>query len=403
VPLSDIKIRNAKPAEKPVRLFDERGLYLEVSPAGGKWWRLKYRFAGKEKRLSLGVYPDVSLKDARDSREECRRMLAGSVDPSENRKARKSASSDRASNSFEVVTREWFAKFSPGWAVSHSGRILEFFERDVFPWLGDRTISDVTAKDLLGVIRRIEGRGALDTAHRARGRCGQVLRYAVATGRCDRDPSVDLRGALPAAKGGHFAATTEPAKLAGILRAMDGYQGDVAVRCALRLAPLVFVRPGELRAAKWKDIDFDAAEWRYVVTKTKVSHIVPLSRQAITILRELEPLTSSGSYVFPGARTRLRPMSDNAILAAMRRMGIGKEEMSGHGFRAVARTILDEVLGFRPDYIEHQLAHAVRDPNGRAYNRTAHLAERKKMMQEWADYLDKLKAGAAIVSLDQRA
>jgi integrase len=403
VPLSDIKIRNAKPAEKPVRLFDERGLYLEVSPAGGKWWRLKYRFAGKEKRLSLGVYPDVSLKDARDSREECRKMLASGVDPSENRKARKSASSDRASNSFEVVTREWFAKFSPGWAVSHSGRILEFFERDVFPWLGDRAISDVTAKDLLGVIRRIEGRGALDTAHRARGRCGQVLRYAVATGRCDRDPSVDLRGALPAAKGGHFAATTEPAKLAGILRAMDGYQGEVTVRCALRLAPLVFVRPGELRAAKWKDIDFDAAEWRYVVTKTKVAHIVPLSRQAITILRELEPLTSNGAYVFPGARTRLRPMSDNAILAAMRRMGIGKEEMSGHGFRAVARTILDEVLGFRPDYIEHQLAHAVRDPNGRAYNRTAHLAERKKMMQEWADYLDKLKAGATIVSLDQRA
>ena len=403
MPLSDIKIRNAKPAEKPVRLFDERGLYLEVSPAGGKWWRLKYRFAGKEKRLSLGVYPDVSLKDARDSREECRKMLASGVDPSENRKARKSASSDRASNSFEVVTREWFAKFSSGWAASHSGRILEFFERDVFPWLGDRAISDVTAKDLLGVIRRIEGRGALDTAHRARGRCGQVLRYAVATGRCDRDPSVDLRGALPAAKGGHFAATTEPAKLAGILRAMDGYQGEVTVRCALRLAPLVFVRPGELRAAKWKDIDFDAAEWRYVVTKTKVAHIVPLSRQAITILRELEPLTSNGAYVFPGARTRLRPMSDNAILAAMRRMGIGKEEMSGHGFRAVARTILDEVLGFRPDYIEHQLAHAVRDPNGRAYNRTAHLAERKKMMQEWADYLDKLKAGAAIVSLDQRA
>jgi integrase len=403
MPLSDIKVRNARPAEKPVRLFDERGLYLEVSPAGGKWWRFKYRFAGKEKRLSLGVYPDVSLKDARDSRDELRKLLAGGVDPSENRKASKSASSARASNSFEVVTREWFAKFSPGWAVTHSGRILEFFERDVFPWLGNKAISDVTAQDLLGIIRRIEARGALDTAHRARGRCGQVLRYAVATGRCDRDPSVDLRGALPPAQGGHFAATTEPAKLAGILRAMDGYQGEVIVRCALRLAPLVFVRPGELRAAKWKDIDFEAAEWRYVVTKTKVPHIVPLGRQAIAILRELEPLTGSGSYVFPGARTRLRPMSDNAILAAMRRMGIGKEEMSGHGFRAVARTILDEVLGFRPDYIEHQLAHSVRDPNGRAYNRTAHLTERKKMMQEWADYLDKLKAGAAIVSLDQRA
>ena len=403
MPLTDTKIRNAKPGEKPMRLFDERGLYLEVSPAGGKWWRLKYRFGGKEKRFSLGVYPDVTLKDARERRDAARKLLGDGIDPSENRKAIRSAQSDRASNSFEVVAREWFGKYSPGWAESHSSRVIRLFERDIFPWIGGRPIAEVTAPELLTVIRRIENRGALETAHRARTNCGQVLRYAVATGRCERDPSGDLRGALPPAKGKHFAATTEPIKLAGILRAMDGYEGDLTVRCALRLAPLVFVRPGELRTAEWKDIDLDAAEWRYTVTKTDVPHIVPLSRQAVKILRELQPLTGKGRFVFPGARTNKRPMSDNAVLAAMRRMGIGKEEMSGHGFRAVARTILDEVLGFRPDFIEHQLAHAVRDPNGRAYNRTAHLPERRKMMQKWADYLDKLKAGVETVPIHQKA
>ena len=248
-------------------------------------------------------------------------------------------------------------------------------------------------------MRRIENRGALETAHRALGNCGQVFRYAVATGRAMRDPCGDLRGALPPVKGEHFAATTEPKRVAELLRAMDGYEGTLTVRCALRLAPLVFVRPGELRNAEWADIDLDAAEWRYTVTKTRTPHIVPLSRQAVEILRELHPLTGRGRFVFPGARSNGRPMSDNAILAAMRRMGIGKDEMSGHGFRAVARTILDEVLGVRPDYIEHQLAHAVRDPNGRAYNRTAHLPERRKMMQQWADYLDTLKAGAEVIPL----
>jgi integrase len=396
MPLTDTKIRNAKPGSKPSRLFDGRGLYLEISPAGGKWWRLKYRFAGKEKRLSLGVYPDVTLKDARDRRDAARKLLGDGVDPSENRKATKSASIDRAANSFEVVTREWFGRYSTGWAESHSSRVIRLFERDIFPWIGGRPIAEVNAAELLTVMRRIENRGAVETAHRARTNCGQVLRYAVATGRCERDPSTDLRGALPPAQGDHFAATTEPSKLAGILRAMDGYEGNLTVRCALRLAPLVFVRPGELRKAEWKDVDLDAAEWRYVVTKTKIPHIVPLSRQSVVILQDLQPLSGQGRFVFPGARTGSRPMSDNAVLAAMRRMGIGKEEMSGHGFRAVARTILDEVLGFRPDFIEHQLAHAVRDPNGRAYNRTAHLPERRRMMQQWADYLDKLKAGNVI-------
>jgi integrase len=403
MPLTDTALRNAKPHNKTARLFDGRGLYLEVSPAGGKWWRLKYRFDGKEKRLSLGVYPDVSLKDARDRRDAARKLLADGVDPSANRKAQKSAQADRAANSFEVVAREWFAKFSATWAANHSDRIIRRFECDIFPWIGARPIADISAPEVLTVVRRIESRGALETAHRALGNCGQVFRYAVATGRAKHDPSGDLRGALPPVKSEHLAATTDPKRVAEILRAMDGYEGTLTVRCALRFAPLVFVRPGELRKAEWADFDLDGAEWRYTVTKTNTPHIVPLSHQAMEILRELHPLTGHGRFVFPGARTNGRPMSDNAILAAMRRMGIDKDEMSGHGFRAVARTILDEVLGVRPDYIEHQLAHAVRDPNGRAYNRTAHLPERKKMMQEWSDYLDTLKAEAEVIPTRQRA
>ena len=389
--LTDTKIRTARPREKPFKLFDDRGLFLLVTPTGGKWWRFKFRFGDKEKLLSLGTYPDVSLKVARERRDDARRLLAAGGDPSERRKAEKCAQANRDHNSFEVVAREWYAKHSPNWAEHHADRIIRRFERDIFPWIGGRPIAEIIAPELLSVVRRIEGRGALETAHRALGNCGQVFRYAVATGRAARDPSGDLRGALPPVKGEHFAATTEPKRIAEILRAMDGYEGTLTVRCAMRLAPLVFVRPGELRSAEWGHIDLESAEWRYTVTKTNTPHIVPLSRQAVDILREIHPLTGKGRYVFPGARSGHRPMSDNAILAAMRRMGIGKDEMSGHGFRAVARTILDEVLGIRPDYIEHQLAHSVRDPNGRAYNRTAHLAERKKMMQVWADYLDSLK------------
>jgi integrase len=403
MPLTTAEIRNAKPGQKAKRLFDEKGLYLEVSPSGGKWWRLKYRFAGKEKRLSLGVFPDVGLMDARDLRDEARKLLRGGVDPSENRKATKSAQTDRTANRFEIVAREWFAKYSTGWAESHSGKVLRRLERDIFPWIGGRPIAEVTARELLTVLRRIEGRGAVDTSHRALWNCGQVFRYGISTGRCDRDVSADLRGALAPVNGGHFAATTEPEELARILRAMDAYEGMLTVRCALRLAPLLFVRPGELRAAEWRDIDLDDAEWRYVVTKTKTPHIVPLSRQALEILRELQPLTGKGRFVFPGARSNKRPMSDNAILAALRRMEIGKEEMSGHGFRAAARTILDEVMKVRVDLIEHQLAHAVKDPNGRAYNRTSHLPERRKMMQQWADYLDKLKAGAEVIPIHESA
>ena len=390
MPLTDTAIRNIKSSSKTRRHFDERGLYLEVSPSGGRWWRLKYRFAGKEKRLSLGIYPEVSLKEARDRRDNARRLLGQGVDPSANRKASKLATVDRLSNSFEVVTREWFGKHSPNWAESHSCRVIRLFERDIFPYIGGQAIADITPPELLAVMRRIESR-ALETAHRALRNCGQVFRYGIATGRCVRDPSSDLRGAMPPVKGGHFAATTEPKRLGSILKAMDGYSGTRIVSCAMRLAPLVFVRPGELRKAKWDDIDLEQAEWRYMVTKTKTPHIVPLSKQAVEILRELQPITRAAAYVFPSARSDKRPMSDNAILVAMRSMEIGKDEMSGHGLRAVARTILDEVLGVRPELIEHQLAHAVRDPNGRAYNRTAHLPERRKMMQQWADYLDNLK------------
>ncbi len=362
MPLADTAIRNAKPGAKPAKLFDERGLFLLVTPTGGKWWRLRYKFDGKEKLLSLGVYPDVGLKEARTRRDAARKLLADDIDPGEHRKATKATKVERAANSFEVVAREWYGKFAPNWAEHHGDRILRRFERDIFPWIGGRPIAEIKAPELLAVVRRIEDRGAIETAHRALANCGQVFRYAIATGRAERDIAADLRGAL-------------------------------------RLAPLIFVRPGELRNAVWSDIDLDAAEWRYHVTKTDSEHIVPRATQAVAILRELQALTGSGEYVFPGARTNGRPMSDNAILAAMRRMGIAKEEMSGHGFRAMARTILDEVLQVRPDLIEHQLAHAVKDPNGRAYHRTAHLPERKKMMQQWADYLDKLKAGADVIPL----
>jgi len=397
--LSDLAIRTAKPGAKPIRLSDSGGLYLEVAPSGGKLWRLKYRFGGKEKRLALGKYPDVGLKEARERRDEARKLLANEVDPGENRKQQKAARAERAANSFEAVAREWIARNTPTWAATHTSKIVRRLEMYVFPWLGGRPIAEITAPELLAMARRIEGKGAIETAHRAMQNCGQIFRYAVATGRAERDPTGDLRGALQPVTSKHMAAVTEPHKVAELLRTFDTYQGTLTVRCALQLAPLVFVRPGELRQAKWKDIDLDAAEWRYIASKKGNAHIVPLALQAVAILREVQALTGGGLYVFPSARTSERPMSDNAILAAMRRLGIAKDEMSGHGFRAMARTILDEVLGFRPDLIEHQLAHAVRDPNGRAYNRTAHLSDRRKMMQSWADYLDELKAGAEVIPI----
>lgn len=391
--LTETQIKNAKPGEKAKRLWDERGMYLEVTPAGGKLWRFKYRIDGKEKRIGLGKYPEVGLKDARERREEARKILASGVDPSLQRQAVKAAAVLKATNTFEAVAREWFLRFSNNWVESHSKTVLRRLEKDIFPWMRDRAIAEITAPELLAVIRRVEERGALETAHRELNICGQIFRYAIATGRAERDPSRDLQGALPPVKSKHFAAVTNPKRLGEILRMIDSYQGGLVVSCALRLAPLVFVRPGELRSAQWADVDLEQAEWRYLVSKTKTDHVVPLSRQAVEILRELHPLTGCKQYVFPNPRTSLRPMSENAVLAALRYLGIEKDEMTGHGWRATARTLLDEVLGFRPELIEHQLAHAVKDPLGRAYNRTAHLEQRQEMMQRWADYLDQLRSG----------
>jgi Integrase len=402
MPLTDTAIRSAKPGEKAVKLFDERGLYLEISPTGGKWWRLKYRFDGKEKRLSLGVYPDVNLKNARERRDEARKLLTNGIDPSENRKVQKSARADRAANSFEAVAREWFAKYSPTWAASHASKIIQRLEKDIFPWLGGKPIAEIAAPELLTVLRRIENRGALDTSHRAHQNCGQIFRYGIATGRCDRDPAGDLRGALAPAKHEHFASITEPAAVGELLRAIDGFRGTLVVQSALKLAPLFFVRPGELRQAEWDQFDFEKREWRYFVTKTKSEHLVPLAKQAVAILQELQPLTGGGKFVFPG-RDPKKPMSDAALNAALRRMGYDtKTEITGHGFRAMARTILHQELGVKPEVIEHQLAHRVPDALGTAYNRTKFLKERRDMMQQWADYLDKLKAGAEVIPLQGR-
>jgi len=400
--LTDTQVRNAKPAGRLVKLSDSLGLRLDVTPNGGKWWRFRYRFASKQKMLSLGTYPEIGLAKARDRRDDARKLLADGIDPGVHRKATRAMRAERAANSFEAVAREWYAKMAPNWAESHGEKVIRRLERDVFPWIDGRPVAEVSAPELLAVLRRIESRGTVETAHRALQNCGQVFRYAVASGRAPRDPSGDLRGALPPMKHQHFAAMTEPKEIGALLRKLDGYHGTLVVRTALELAPMVFVRPGELRTARWADIDLDAAEWRYRVTKTGTDHVVPLATQAVAALRELFALTGHGQYVFPGVRAHEKPMSENAVLAAFRSLGIPKEEMSGHGFRAMARTVLDEVLGFRVDWIEHQMAHAVRDPNGRAYNRTAHLAGRRKMMQAWADWLDRQRTGAKVIQLKTR-
>jgi len=398
-PLTELQVKNAKPAPKEYKLFDGGGLYLLVTPSGGKLWNLKFRFAGKEKKTAFGAYPMLSLSDARQRREEARRLLVNGVDPGEVKKAHKASFSGEAEDSFEVIAREWHGKFLKDKSVSYREKMLSNLVRDVFPWIGKRSISLIRAPELLEVLQRIESRGSLETAHRTRSACSQIFRYAIATGRAERNPASDLQGALPPYKKGHHAALTEPTKVAGLLRAIDAFECSFVVKCALRLAPFVFVRPGELRKAEWSEIDLENAEWNIPAEKMKMKnpHLVPLSLQAVKILEELKQLTGRGKYVFPSYRTTLRPMSENAVLAALRRMGYDKDEMTGHGFRAMARTILDEVLQVRPDYIEHQLAHAVKDPNGRAYNRTAHLAERIKMMQLWADYLDELKVGAIVL------
>ena len=401
--LNDMRIRTAKPQEKPYKISDIDGLYLLVTERGGKYFRLKYRIGGKEKLLALGTYPEISLADARTQRDEARKKIAHGIDPGAVRKAQKQAVTEET-ETFEVIAREWHMKFTSTWTSGHAATIMSRLERDLFPWIGKCPIAGIKAPELLTVLHRVESRGALESAHRIRTIAGQVFRYAVSTGRAERDPSGDLKGALPQPGEKHHAAITDPKEVAPLLRTIDGYQGHFVVKCALMLAPMFFVRPGELRNAEWAEVDLEEAVWNIPAHKMKMkqSHIVPLCKQAVKILTELKELTGASRYVFPSGRSFARPMSNNAILAALRRMGYDKDTMTGHGFRAMARTILDEVLQVRPDFIEHQLAHAVRDPNGRAYNRTAHIVERRKMMQKWANYLDELKTGAKVIPFHNR-
>ncbi|WP_164271851.1 integrase arm-type DNA-binding domain-containing protein [Stenotrophomonas sp. B1-1] len=393
MPLTDTAIRKAKPTATVQKLRDGGGLYLLLRPDGARWWRWDYRrpVTGKRNTLSFGTYPEVSLAAARERHAAGRRLLADGIDPGEQRKAHKVATLDSTTNTFEAIAAEHLAMRAKKLSAGSVKRERRLIEKDLNPIIGGRPVAAISARELLEPLRKIEARGAVETAHRARMLASLVFRYAIATGRAERNPAEDLKGALASPESQHFASITDPPLVGGLLRAMHGYQGSPVVRAALRLAPLVFVRPGELRQARWADIDLDAGQWRFIATKTGQPHIVPLAVQAVAILRELEPLTGRGPYVFPSMLGKGRPMSENTVNGALRRLGFDSDTMTGHGFRAMARTVLDEVLGFRPDYIEHQLAHAVRDPNGRAYNRTAHLAERAKMMQAWADYLDTLR------------
>lgn len=372
-------------------MFDGAGLFLLISPAGGKLWRLKYRFGGREKLLALGSYPQISLADARQRRDEAKAMIAKGVDPGAARQAQKEAQS-QAAETFEVVAREWLAKKSSGWVASHTDTIRARLKKYIFPYIGSRPTAEIRPPELLTVLRRIESKGTIETAHRVKQICGQVFRYAVVTGRAESDPSASLRGALESAKVKHMAAITDRKQAGGLLRAIEDYQGSFVVKCALRLAPLLFVRPGELRHMEWAEIDFESATWLIPAEKMKMrrSHGVPLATQSLAILKEVRPLTGDGRYVFPSARSNERPMSDMALLAALRRMGFTKEEATTHGFRSMASSLLHEA-GWDSSLIELQLAHRDRNVVRGIYNRADRIEERRKMMMFWADYLDELK------------
>lgn len=393
--LTEIEIRAAKAVDKPVKLFDGGGLFLLVNPNGSRWWRFKYRYDGKERGISLGVYPDVSLKRARTGRDEARRLLVDGIDPSSRRQADKHA----RSVTFKVMADEWLEQRAKTVAEITLAKARWMLSEFIFPEVGSRPIHKITAAELLATLRPVEARGKHETAHRTKQYVGQVFRFAVATGRAERDITADLRGALTPVTSKNHAAVIDPAAIGALLRSIDGYAGQPVTHAALKLAPLVFVRPGELRQAEWSEINLDAAEWRIPAQKMKMRepHIVPLSRQAVEILRELRPLTGSGPYVFPSIRTSQRPMSENTINGALRRLGYSNDEMTGHGFRAMASTCLNE-QGWHPDVIELQLAHAERNKVRAAYNRATRLAERRKMMQAWADYLDSLRVGTNVVT-----
>lgn len=398
------EIEAAKPKDKSYKLADGQGLYLEIMSSGAKYWRMKYRIAGKEKRLAFGVYPEIRPLEARDKAKDARSQIRAGIDPSAKKKADKQAAVLAGANTFEVVAREWLEGRKSHVEPAQHTKTLARMESDVFPWIGKQPIAELTAPEILTVLRRIDGRGARYTAHRVRSEVSRVFRFAISTGRATADPAQSLIGAIPPAVEKHMPAITDPAQVGEMLRAFDAFSGTFPVQCALKLAPMLFVRPGELRKAEWSAIDLDKGEWRYQVSKTKTDHLVPLAKQAVAILRELHALTGSGRYVFPGARTASRPMSDAAINAALRRIGYDtRTEITGHGFRAMARTILHEELHQKPEVIEHQLAHSVPDSLGTAYNRTKFLSERRIMMQAWADYLIKMKSGAEVIKLRRRA
>lgn len=375
-------------------------MYLHIS-ASGKYWRMAYRFADKQKTLSLGVYPEVTLAEARKYRETARKLLAQGVDPSAAKREAKALKVISSGNTFELVALEWLKKSQGDRMASTHLKVTNWLEKDIFPYIGRIPISDVGPRDVLAALRHMEGRGALDSTQRVKQVCGQVFRYAVACGFAERDVTQDLKGALAKHKPGNFAAITDPKMAGQLLRSIFDYQGHHCTVAALKLSPLLFVRPGELRMAEWSEFDFEASEWRIPAKKMKMGadHLVPLSAQALAILRDLNQITGRGKFVFPGLRSGERPMSENTINAALRGMGYAQDVHTAHGFRAMARTIMDEVLNERVDLIEHQLAHAVKDANGRAYNRTAHLPARREMMQKWADYLDKLRLEGMVATV----
>lgn len=392
-----------KPGGKPSNYTDGGGLYLHVNTTG-KYWRYNYRFNGRMKTLSIGVYPEISLKEGRRLHEEARKLLARGVDPSHHKKATKASQRAQVENSFEVVAREWFVKFSPQWVESHASRILLRLENDVFPWLGNRPIAELEPPDVLAVLRRIEARGALETAHRVKQNIGQVFRYAVSTGRATRDQTADLKGALPPAKKKNFAAITDPIQIGQLMRDMDDYSGTLETRIALMLSAYLFTRPGELRQMEWAEIDIEAEQWSIPAEKMKAgrAHIVPLSCQALALLEEIRPLTGRWRYVFPSMTDKKKPMSNNTVRQALRRLGYDNQTMTAHGFRALASTRLYE-LGYDSDLIEKQLAHAVGNEVRRAYDRSQHIERRTTMMQAWADYLDNLKAGGQVIPFKTKA
>ena len=387
------EISQSKPRSKPWKLADGGGLYLLINPTGTRYWRYDYRFTSKRKTLSLGIYPEITLKRARQEHLEAREQQSNGIDPAEHKKIQKLTRHINVSNSFEAIAREWFQIAVADKSDGHKKRTLRALERDIFPAIGGTPIIRISPPELLAALRKIEGRGAIETARRAKQTAGQVFKYAIATGRAEMDPSRDLGGALKNPKKTHRAAITDPKKVGQLLIAMDNYRGSEVVQAALRLSPLLFQRPGEIRAMEWTEINWSQKQWEIPSEKMKMRqpHMVPLSSQAIEILQELFSYTGQGRYVFPSARGGSRCLSDNGVRTALRTLGYKNSDMTPHGFRAMARTLLDEALGYRVDWIEHQLAHAVKDPNGRAYNRTAHLEGRAKMMQDWADYLDMLR------------